>query len=966
MWAAEEGSGDIGEALRKALLQVEGAQGPEETRPEGSGGPSGQTRSTGQEMPKKLPRAFGHAYATRFQMRLRHSPRPPADDAAPRSGKKKPPGVPWSAWAECPDGGLESASAVHSISGGGTSRYTIALAVPSGAALDYGSWYQVSVRISDGLSWSEWGEPTAALKVSVAPPKPEKIDTDQLTVSLGEGGSNVRLEWPLLRAHGGLRMVEYGLFVREVLHDRSEICPRQLAALFAGRAAGTGEGGPDSRETMSYEIRDLRLDVSYIFTLAARYPHVGPMEFEDCLNSAPTSLRPCTSPLPVPMQLPMPAERMRRMQGARSVLLRWSFVGLPNPDHDDEKYAVDLHQATRHYDLQALPENGKDNEWVVCKNVGRIKVDGMLAWLVKDIPGEALRCRFRLWERDTGRFGRSSPLMLPLMEPVGRIGVIRVVSESSSEIVVKAMLDAPHGSHEFVNRFQIRFRPEQVEGEWTELPAKLIWHRQNDHLDTHDHAADSYGALFSGLEGSKPAGDDAKQDPTLSCARPPSFPTVPLATLSNTGHVNRQKCLVATVGEDDGLKLNQLYVFSVRVGDLYRLSEWTEPSPAAKLSVPAPTLPSTVLTGGQKAEEVQLTITEVTEKSFTVSWPQFHPATHVGVPLHASVEYLLTVIPRPARRPLGGGRGREPEEQLPPHSQWLLASAVQASAEAPQSQLLTQSVGSLASQTAYDLKLAVRYAKLGPRRWTEALAGFTVTKRPTDEPGVAGNGTAQGTAPNSRAMPPLGPTSRQAADPPGSKKMISAVVPKTPRYAQETPRYTESPRWLPPLDPSLQSASPSQMAGNSGTKSGQDGTAVATTDLEAWTAAAQEGSERIIGGAIFDSLGPSPGRLHGSERTVTIPGATPATGEEAGPGYPPRPADHVPFWRRDPMDSRPHMPAMPSAEHPAMQLDLCQPQPPRPPGYVEPPRTNPAGFENSEVNRQPEQRMQNYPRRSIR
>merc|ERR550537_396229 len=41
------------------------------------------------------------------------------------------------------------------------------------------------------------------------------------------------------------------------------------------------------------------------------------------------------------------------------------------------------------------------------------------------------------------------------------------------------------------------------------------------------------------------------------------------------------------------------------------------------------------------------------------------------------------------------------------------------------------------------------------------------------------------------------------------------------------------------------------------------------------------------------------------------------------PGYPlVRPADFVPFWRRDPMDSRPSMPMMPPANHSAHQMQL--------------------------------------------
>merc|ERR1719284_463811 len=115
------------------------------------------------------------------------------------------------------------------------------------------------------------------------------------------------------------------------------------------------EPGPDGPETTSTELRDLRLDVTYIFTLAARYPHVGSRDFEDVLHSAQTSLKVPCAPMPVPMQLSLPNERLRRMHAMRFVLLKWSLLGLPpGTVPKDEEFEVDT--AERRYDLQALPE----------------------------------------------------------------------------------------------------------------------------------------------------------------------------------------------------------------------------------------------------------------------------------------------------------------------------------------------------------------------------------------------------------------------------------------------------------------------------------------------------------------------------------------------------------------------------------------------------------------------------------
>ena len=79
----------------------------------------------------------------------------------------------------------------------------------------------------------------------------------------------------------------------------------------------------------------------------------------------------------------------------RGVLLRWSTQGLargdaalaPEPEGQEEGAQKPK------YELQALPE-GSEDQWVACRSVVRQRADGCLAWLVRDVPCGALRCRF--------------------------------------------------------------------------------------------------------------------------------------------------------------------------------------------------------------------------------------------------------------------------------------------------------------------------------------------------------------------------------------------------------------------------------------------------------------------------------------------------------------------------------------------------------------------------------------------
>jgi len=868
-----------------------------------------------------LPEGFGHMFANRFQVRSRHSPRP--QGMPPPDSSRRPPGVPWSPWCEGPDAGWQATEIVnHSgdrAMGGALSlnAFRTTLQMPDGAQLAYGSYYQVSVRISDGTCWSDWSEPSNPIKVYVAPPKPDKPDTEVLSVVQEHGGTNVKLRWSPLRAHSGLKLIEYVLHVHEVLNDDTELCPKRVAALWIGQSAGSEES-PDGPETTSYELRNLRLDVNYVFTLAARYPEIGPREFSDALCSFKTNLRPAPAPLAVPTQLSLPLERLRRLQISHFVLLRWTLGGVQVLENAAAtSLDIEVDGTAPRYDLQALPDGAGDRGWLRCRNISRLKVEGHLAWLVKDIPGRSLRTRFRLWDRETGRFGRASPPMMTFVDPVKKLGASAMFTESSSQIVLRAPLDSPSGSGEYVCRYQVRYRPERLDAPWVELQPKMLWHRQNDHLGENDEPTDAKGAVNSGLipegrdendfqkrkshkdgerikfvdvqGGDEDADRGDPEEPSIEARnfapgqRQVQIPTIPMATVGQSGEVLRQRVIVASVLEEDGIQPDMGYMFSIRVGDLYRLSEWSLPSQVVKLAAPAPH-PSVGLT----AAEAQISVSEVTDTGLYATWPQFVPATIAGVPVEAEVEYLLVVLPQKANRRLAG-RGKVKEEPSAAHAQWLLSSKLPEGSDVEQvgatsDQRLGMAISGLAPHCSYELKLSVRYARLGPRKWTEALSYVVVTKK---SEGISG-----------RSSPPTlpgGPASDSGAV--DTKQFLKVKEGPQPRgTSQERSgslgRVPDSPRRLPPLDATTAALYEE----------------IGAQNAEEWTAAAQADMARLLGGTAPRGEGATQAEENGDRRA---------------PGYPlVKPADFISFWRRDPMDSRPAMPSMPAAHHPASQLGL--------------------------------------------
>lgn len=353
------------------------------------------------------------------------------------------------------------------------------------------------------------------------------------------------------------------------------------------------------------------------------------------------------------------------------------------------------------------------------------------------------------------------------------------------------------------------------------------------------------------------------------------------------------------------------------------------------------------------------------------------PATDAGVPIHAEVEYLLTVTLQPPKRRVPTRYGSI-EEGPPSQFQWFLSSALKEGTppdqNAPGDTVNVQVTG-LRPYTAYELRLSVRYARIGTRTWSEVLTTVASTKK-TDTERLAMDRSA-----GNRSEVPTTVANTKTEDIERIAKERSGVSERGPEFLsghtlQHKSKYTpvqleaakrkdfkdiegrslggivvkersnlasmtdgarvaESPRKLPPLDAN----SDANLAG-SPSAVGQ-----ATADFVDWLTSAQADSQRILGGATASVTTPRSARLshidsstgkngnsgvdhqEGNTSFATteplhnnVAGDAQASTEELG--YPPRPPDFVPFWRRDPADSRPMMPTMPPSGHSAMQLDL--------------------------------------------
>lgn len=306
----------------------------------------------------------------------------------------------------------------------------------------------------------------------------------------------------------------------------------------------------------------------------------------------------------------------------------------------------------------------------------------------------------------------------------------------------------------------------------------------------------------------------------------------------------------------------------------------------------------------------------------TISLPtsDIMPAVEVGVPIHTEIEYRLTVAPQLAKRRLVG-RGRAEEEAPPNHGEWLLASCLPRGAPLEglgRGGALEVTVRGLAPNTAYEIRLSVRYARLGSRKWIEVLSLAAATHK-MDAEGKR-MAAAPAPAPASAVATPRGGVARDVGVPPRVPMLLEAAA-----AAPSSHGVPESPRRLPPLQAGMP-VPPSQPE-EEPAKSAE--AVVVSADLEEWTAAAQMDTEYMLGGGL--PLGAAGRPVLGGGEALLLAAHRAAGGGDSGDACDGRPPGYMPFWRRDPADARPNMPAMPSSDHSAMQMDLCGRNAPFPP-----------------------------------
>jgi len=522
--------------------------------------------------------------------------------------------------------------------------------------------------LSDGLRWSGWSEPSKPCRVKVAPPGPLFPDTDTIVVE--PCGSNVVLTWPALVAYGGLQQVEYAVFVKQILKGGEELCPRQTAALVCGQGVPPGSN-VNKLDPMRVEIRDLRRDLDYVFTIAARYPVVGPRQFEEVFRSGTCRVAVHEAQMPIPVQVTVPESYAPRFAHSRAVIVRWPLARTPDGGVSHEEFEV-----------QGRAEDAM--EWVNCISQGTY-VNGVHCVLLKDLP--FYRGRFRLWSPSTGRVGVPSNVMVTLIEPPPTPSPNIQCGSTGVRAHLNIPLNAPHGTHDFVCRYQVAYKTAQLDSKWHYLPAQLFWHAHNSKQRERPMVeTDEWGALESGLGGTT-------ADLTDMGTNIPAMPLVDAVgtCASELGKVFRRGALSVEVGEEDGLSVGSAYCFAVRIGDLYRFSQWSPMSEALKIQV-APAIANSVVI-----------VSEVTTSSCRLAWAPFVPAENCAA---ADLEYLVEVF------------SLDELKQAKVRAAIPCNSYVVKSSEDKSGSISMRATG-LSPGTDYEVAVSCRYARVGTRNWTE-------------------------------------------------------------------------------------------------------------------------------------------------------------------------------------------------------------------------------------------------------
>lgn len=646
--------------------------------------PTAKRRSTG-NMQQTWPRGFGHPFVTRYQLRVRLRDR----DSVPPLG---PSTEAWWPWEVHPDAslpkvddntaqGLDDAPARP---GGGLQVRWHAVEVPHAArarTLQVGDIVQVSLRVGDGTKWSEWKH-TQELVFAVTLPAPCSL-RDIVHARAQWVGDICTVRWAAAAAPPGLDSIEYKLIVKP---DSVALPQRTGALLIAAAAPVPSEGGskgassrflasgrsqgnfrrlsrgsltggievakrlpqpPEMPSLVSVELRDLCVDVCYSFTVFARYPAVGPRTFSKIFDVPLVSWQPAPSvairsplaaaeaepissrsegglgvevpPAPEQVAVPEDANSAKRCQSDGLVVLTW--LGLANGLESLEVQACEWltkgimpstqgsvvadGDALLKVEKQAstmVDSKGIEEAWRICPSTSLIEVAGVSCIAVSDLQFQI--ARFRLFDKGSQCFG---PVLGPYVANFEALDPAPVVEMQALGIGMPRAL-AVHiawrttlgGAQRHATRCQVRFRA---------LP---------------------------GARGpkAKDGSGEGAEAPDVGLGAWQELELVALEKQRPRSEDGDFSCLVR---EEDGLELGLVYKFSVRAGDAFRMSAWSQASRSLHFFVPPPVPPS-------RSASIALV---VGADGVELSWPAFRPeaALAARLPTFAAlpIEYMLHI-----------------------------------------------------------------------------------------------------------------------------------------------------------------------------------------------------------------------------------------------------------------------------------------------------------------------------------
>eukprot|EP00746_Dinoflagellata_sp_MGD_P149378 gnl/MRDRNA2_/MRDRNA2_81415_c0_seq1.p1 gnl/MRDRNA2_/MRDRNA2_81415_c0~~gnl/MRDRNA2_/MRDRNA2_81415_c0_seq1.p1 ORF type:complete len:2367 (-),score=491.98 gnl/MRDRNA2_/MRDRNA2_81415_c0_seq1:80-7180(-) len=582
------------------------------------------------------PSGFGHPFATRYQLRYRRQ-KDLGSDA-------------WGAWEVNPDVILpEDLIGVQNRSGKESSnrKYSVALLLLGNDQIAVGDRYQAGIRIGDGVKWSTWGN-TKDVIIRVPPPslvkKNDKIIADWM-------GARCKLTWPPAKAYGTLDSVEYEL----VAKPHSQVLAPHIVALITKPAAVDTADGQEAVKDVSIELKDLCLDMVYDFVVSARYPTVGPREFTQLMTAskcrrrepgeegawidgawvagtwvdgvfAPADesellarrLQDSEAKLratpPVPFQVPVPDDCLKRWQGDSFVLASWAGF---EPVTDLELLPFEVQYC----------KGGETDKWNPCPLVSMLTLkNGTPCVALRNLP--CYLAQFRLLNPASGKAGAPSLDMVSMYEMVKPAPIVELkvlgTPPKALGLQLQMMLNSPFRTQSLAKNSQVRFRAIGNKGsaDWNVLP------------DLADIVQDSSGA----------------------------------ATM--------------LVREEDGLNLDTVYEFSVRVGDAAHMGPWSDSSKPFHFHIPAP-VPTMA---DDKNAGISVT---TTHSSADLSWPAFK-AESSGLDKwdcldNLAVEYTVTVFASHLDEPISTFMTKETQV----------------------------TVHALIPATAYSVKLSARWARFG-------------------------------------------------------------------------------------------------------------------------------------------------------------------------------------------------------------------------------------------------------------